>query len=414
MYKPLQLFVGMRYTRAKRRNHFISFISAISVIGVAVGVTALITVISVMNGFEKELRERILGMVSHATVSGVSGVLEQWPEVMQEAAAHPEVLGAAPYVEKETMLRGYRVSGGLIRGIDPMSERAVSDVADFMQSGSLDDLKPGEFGIVLGVYMATALGVDTGDMVTVFAPQIRTTPAGVLPQVKRFKVVGTFAVGHHEYDRGLGLVHLEDAKKLFRIADGVSGVRLKVKNLYQAWEVAAELRQDLPGLYVIRDWTQVHANLFKAVKMEKTVMFVILSLIIGVAAFNIISTLVMLVTDKQADIAILRTLGASPGRIMGIFVVLGTFIGLIGTAVGLIGGVALASNIEQIVPALERLLDVQFLSSDIYYISELPSDMHWDDVIKIGLLSFGLTVLATLYPAWRASRTDPAEALRYE
>ena len=414
MFKPLQLYIGLRYTRAKRRNHFISFISATSMLGIAVGVTALITVMSVMNGFEKELRERILGMVSHATISGIDGGMPQWPEVLEAASAHPEVVGAAPFIERETLLRGFRVRGSLVRGVEPGLEQTVSDVGLQMEAGQLDELQSGKFNIILGVYLASSLGVNIGDKVTVFAPQIRATAAGVVPQVKRFTVTGIFSAGMHEYDSALALVHLEDAVKLFRVADGASGVRVKVKDMFKAWEVAADLRAELPGLYSIRDWTQNHANFFRAVKMEKTVMFVILSLIIAVAAFNIISTLVMVVTDKQADIAILRTLGASPATITGIFVVLGSFIGLFGTALGLTGGVLLASNVETIVPALEELIGTQFLSSDIYYISDLPSDMHWSDVVNVGVLSLLLTVLATLYPAWRASRNEPAEALSYE
>ena len=412
--KPLELYIGLRYTRAKRRNRFISFISAISMVGIALGVTVLITVMSVMNGFEQELRLRILGMVSHATISSTDAELEDWPAVVEQALATPQVVGAAPYIEKETMLRGYRVSGAVVRGIVPDYERTVAEVAEHMVAGDLDRLVDGEYGIVLGSELALALGVDVGDGVTVFAPQVRATPAGVLPQVKRFTVVGLFSVGMHEYDRGLALVHLADASRLFRTGAGVTGVRLRVEDMFQAWEVAAELRSQFEGFYRVRDWTQNHANFFRAVQMEKTVMFVIMSLIIAVAAFNIISTLVMTVTDKQSDIAILRTLGASPASIMAIFIVLGTIIGLVGTALGLVGGVSLALNVEDIVPWLERVFNTQFLSSDIYYISDLPSDLRWPDVIKVGVLAFLLSVLATLYPAWRASRTDPAEALRYE
>jgi len=369
---------------------------------------------SVMNGFEKELRERILGMVSHATIEGLDGALPDWRATVERARAHPQVVGAAPYLERETLVKGYRVSGSLIRGVVPELEAGVSDVGTQMEAGNLDDLVAGQFNIVLGVYLAARLGVEVGDKVTVFAPQLRATPAGVIPQVKRFTVSGVFSAGMHEYDTALALVHLDDASRLFRVTEGAGGVRLKVEDLFRAWDVAADLRAELSGLYRIRDWSQNHANFFRAVQMEKTVMFVILSLIIAVAAFNIISTLVMVVTDKESDIAILRTLGASPRTIMVIFVVLGLFIGVFGTALGVIGGVSLALNVETLVPALERALDVQFLASDVYYISDLPSDMHWDDVIKIGVLSLLLTVTATLYPAWRASRTQPAEALRHE
>ncbi|MEM1091092.1 MAG: lipoprotein-releasing ABC transporter permease subunit [Pseudomonadota bacterium] len=414
MYRPLQFYIGLRYTRAKRRNHFISFISLISMLGIALGVTVLITVISVMNGFEKELRERILGMLSHATITSIEGNMTQWRQAMADAGEHPSVIGAAPFIERETLIKGYRISGALVRGIDPALESDVSEVASNVIVGELADLKAGDFGIMLGVHLATALGVEPGDQLTVFAPQLRATPAGVLPQVKRFTVVGLFEVGMHEFDRGTALVHLDDAARLFRVSSGASGIRLRVKDMFRAWEVARDLQSDLSGIYYVRDWTQQHANLFRAVQMEKTVMFVILSLIVAVAAFNIISTLVMVVTDKQADIAILRTLGATPGTIMGVFVVLGSFIGVFGTVLGLIGGVALASNVETIVPALEELFRVQFMSSDIYYISDLPSDMQTRDVVKIGMLSLLLTILSTIYPAWRASRTQPAEALRYE
>ncbi|MEM9182823.1 MAG: lipoprotein-releasing ABC transporter permease subunit [Pseudomonadota bacterium] len=414
MYRPLQFYIGLRYTRAKRRNHFISFISLISMLGIALGVTVLITVISVMNGFEKELRERILGMLSHATITSIEGNMTQWRQAMADAGEHPSVIGAAPFIERETLIKGYRISGALVRGIDPALESDVSEVASNVIVGELADLKAGDFGIMLGVHLATALGVEPGDQLTVFAPQLRATPAGVLPQVKRFTVVGLFEVGMHEFDRGTALVHLDDAARLFRVSSGASGIRLKVEDMFRAWEVARDLQSDLSGIYYVRDWTQQHANLFRAVQMEKTVMFVILSLIVAVAAFNIISTLVMVVTDKQADIAILRTLGATPGTIMGVFVVLGSFIGVFGTVLGLIGGVALASNVETIVPALEELFRVQFMSSDIYYISDLPSDMQTRDVVKIGMLSLLLTILSTIYPAWRASRTQPAEALRYE
>ena len=414
MFKPLQLYIGLRYTRAKRRNGFISFVSAISIFGIAISLTAIITVLSVMNGFGEELRNRILSMVSHATIISPRAEINDWPQVLELAKQEPRVLAAAPYVEQETMLKGLRIRGGLVRGVVPALERGVSDAAEKMVEGSLDALKPGEFGIVLGRDMAVALGVRVGDPVTVFAPQVRSSPAGVIPQVKRFFVVGTFAVGMGEYDGGLAMIHMEDAQRLFRTGDGVNGVRLKMDDLFQAWEIAASLRDRLPGFLSVRDWSQSHSNLFRAVRMEKTVMFAIFSLIVLVAAFNIVSTLVMLVTDKQADIAILRTLGASPGTILGIFVVLGTFLGIMGTGLGVIGGVALASNVETIVPWLERTFNTQFLSADVYYISDLPSEIRVMDVVKVASLSFVLSVLATLYPAWRASRTDPAEALRYE
>lgn len=414
MFRPLELFVGLRYTRAKRRNHFISFISLISMLGIAVGVTALITVLSVMNGFEQELRERILGMVAHATINGVGEGLDNWHPVMERALEHPEVVGAAPFVSREGMLQGRRVSGSLVRGIVPELESRVSEVGENMVAGGIADLKAGEYNIVLGSELAFALGVTVGDRITLYAPEINITPIGGMPQVKRFDVSGIFQVGMHEYDRGLALLHMTDAQKLYRMGSTVSGVRLKLEDLFQAWRVAQQLSARLPEHYYVEDWTQQHANFFRAVRTEKVVMFVILSLIVAVAAFNIVSTLVMVVTDKQADIAILRTLGSSPRSIMGMFIVQGTLIGLLGTALGLVGGVSLALNVETIVPALEKFFGVQFLPSDVYYISELPSQLRWSQVTTIGLVAFFMSSLATLYPAWRASRTDPASALRYE
>ncbi len=415
MFQPLELFVGLRYTRAKRRNHFISFISLTSMLGIALGVTALITVLSVMNGFEKELRERILGMASHATVSGPEGRLENWQAVAAQIAGHPRVLGLAPYVQAEGMLtEGDAVRGTIVRGVLPATEPEVSDVGAHMRSGRLEDLVPGAFGILLGKDLARILGVGLGDRVTLVAPQARVTPAGVLPRLRRFTVVGVFEVGMYEYDAGLALVHLEDAAKLFGLGDAVSGLRLKVDDLFAAPRVSREVAAQLPGRYWVSDWTQQHANFFRAVRTEKTVMFVILTLIVAVAAFNIVSTLVMVVSDKKADIAILRTLGASPRSIMGMFMVQGSIIGVVGTILGVVGGVALALNVETVVAGIEELFRVKFLSPDIYYISDLPSDMQWADVVRIALVALGLSLTATLYPAWRASRTQPAEALRYE
>lgn len=414
MLQPVPLFVGLRYLRAKRRNRFISFISSSSMIGIALGVATLITVISVMNGFEQELRTRILGMVSHATVKAWNGGMADWPEVVAMAAEHPEVAGAAPFVEQETMLKGRRVAGALVRGISPEFEPAVSNLHEQMVIGELSDLQAGEFRIFLGEGLAGRLGVGPGDKMTVFAPEVRTTPAGLLPQVRRFTVAGIFAAGVSEYDTALAVVHIDDAARLLRLKDEVSGVRLKLHDLLRAWFVARDLADRLPGIYEVRDWTQQHANLFRAIRMEKVVMFVILSLIVVVAAFNIISTLVMVVTDKQADIAILKTMGAGPRTVLGIFMIQGSLIGFVGTALGVLLGIVLALNVETIVPALERLFSVEFLSADVYYISELPSELRWADVTKFASVSLALSVLATLYPAWRAARTAPAEALRYE
>lgn len=415
MFKPLELFVGLRYTRAKRRNHFISFISLTSMLGIALGVTALITVLSVMNGFEKELRERILGMAAHATVSGEGGRLEGWQEVAKRLEGHPRLLGLAPYIQAEGMLtEADTVRGTRVRGILPEAEPRVSTVGSQMIEGRLEDLVPGAFGMLLGKDLARVLAVGVGDRVTLVAPQARVTPAGVLPRLRRFTVVGVFEVGMYEYDAGLALVHIEDAAKLFGLGDAVSGVRLRIDDMFTAPRVAPEIASQLPGRYWVSDWTQQHANFFRAVRTEKTVMFVILTLIVAVAAFNIVSTLVMVVSDKKSDIAILRTLGASPRSIMGTFMVQGTIIGIVGTVLGVVGGVALALNVETVVAGIEELFRVKFLSPDVYYISDLPSDMHWSDVARIALVALVLSLTATLYPAWRASRTQPAEALRYE
>ena len=416
MFRPLELFIGLRYTRAKRRNHFISFISLTSMLGIALGITALITVLSVMNGFQQELRGRILAMTAHATISRWSGPLENWRAVREQVLQNPEVQGGAPFIRGEAMLNNASlVSGALIQGILPDEEQQVSDIGSKMVQGSLDDLRPGGFGIILGKELANALGLMVGDKVTVITPQANVTPAGVLPRLKRFDVVGIFKAGMYEYDRGLALVHVADAGKLFQYPDGaVNGVRLKLRDLFQAPRLARQIADHLPDGYLARDWTQDHASFFRAVQIEKTAMFVILTLIVAVAAFNIVSALVMVVTDKQADIAILRTLGATPLNIMGIFIVQGITIGLVGTLLGLAGGVALATHVDVVVPLIERTFGVKFLAPDVYLISDLPSQVQWGDVTTIGLVAFGLATLATLYPAWRAARTQPAEALRYE
>lgn len=415
MFRPYELYIGLRYTRAKRRNHFISFISAISMLGIALGVTALITVLSVMNGFEQELRTRILGMAAHAQIMGYADGLADWRHIAAIADKNPEVIGSAPYIEAETMLtQGSRVSGAILRGVLPAAEPAVSDVGEHMKAGQLTDLKPGEYGIVLGSELALLIGAQVGDKITVVSPQANITPIGTMPRLRRFTVVGLFEVGMFEYDRGVALVHIDDAAKLFQLDNRVSGVRLKLKDMFTVQHVTKELSAQLPTETRITDWTRQHSNFFRAVQTEKRVMFVILGLIVAVAAFNIVSTLVMVVTDKQADIAILRTLGTTPGSIMAIFIVQGTIIGAFGTLLGLVGGVALALNVETIVPAIEQLFGVHFLSPDVYYISKLPSQLEWRDVWRISGVAFLLSLIATLYPAWRASRTQPAEALRYE
>ena len=416
MFQPYELFVGLRYTRAKRRNHFISFISLVSILGIALGVTALITVTSVMNGFEKEMRERIVGASSHATVTGLGGPMENWQSVADIALQHPEVLGAAPYVEGQVMLvHAGRSTGALIRGILPDQESQVSEIAESLeQTESLEvALQPGEFGILLGADLASYLGAIAGDRIMVITPEATVTPMGFVPRVKRFTVTGVFRFGMFQFDRNLAVMHAADSAKLLKMGDGFSGVRLKLEDTARAPFVARELREELGYDNFVSDWTQQNANYFAAVRMEKTMMFIILSMIVAVAAFNIISTLVMLVQDKQADIAILRTQGASPRSILSIFIVQGTLIGVVGTVAGLIGGILLASNIDIVVPFIEQFTG-PVLNPEVYYIDEMPSDLRQSDVVKVGLMSFGLSLLATLYPAWRASRTDPAAALAYE
>ena len=410
-----ELLVGLRYTRAKRRNHFISFISLTSMLGIALGVAALIVVLSVMNGFQKEVRARILGVVAHVQITGADDRLTDWREVAKEAAANPQVEAAAPFVNAQGMLvLGATVRGVLVRGVVPELEQQVADIGSHMRTGKLESLVPGGFGIVLGSELARALGARAGDKVTLIAPQGLVTPAGILPRLKQFTVDGIFEVGMFEYDSGLALIRMEDAQKLYGMGQATSGVRLKLRDLFQSREVTDDLAARLRGDLYISDWTRSHANYFRAVQIEKTMMFIILLLIVAVAAFNIVSTLVMAVTDKQPDIAILRTLGASPGGIMKIFVVQGALIGVIGTLIGVAGGIVLALNIDVVVPFLERLFSVHFLSREVYYITELPSDLQSSDVTAIALVSLALSLFATLYPSWRAARVNPAEALRYE
>ena len=421
MQLPYELKLGWRYTRASRgtrRNGFISFISGVSMLGIALGVAALIIVLSVMNGFQKELRTRILGVVSHVQINAQDGALTDWQSTLQVAAKHPRVLAAAPFVQEQGMLSfDGEVRGMLVRGVLPEMENRVADFAGHMRIGKMENLRAGEFGMVLGSELARALHVVVGDKVTLLAPQGLVTPVAVMPRMKQFRVIGIFEVGMFEFDSGLALIHMSDAQALYRMGEDVSGVRLKVDELFAAPQISREL---LPALRAVApdawvsDWTRSHANFFRAVDIEKRMMFLILLLIVAVAAFNIVSTLVMAVQDKRADIAILRTLGASPQSIMCIFIVQGMLIGMVGLAVGVGGGVALALNVDVVVPALERMLGMQFLAKDVYYISDLPSDLHWDDVGIISVVSFVLTVVATLYPSWRASLTQPAEALRYE
>ncbi|HQZ31750.1 MAG TPA: lipoprotein-releasing ABC transporter permease subunit [Arenimonas sp.] len=414
MFQPLPFSIGLRYLRAKRRNGFISFISMASILGIIIGVIALITTIAVMSGFQQELRDRILGMVAHATVSGVDGPLQDWPRAVAYANQDKRVVGAAPYTETEALLQGAQRRGAILRGVLPETEPRVSEIADKMKQGKLTDLQDGEFRIILGKELAILLGVGVGDPVNVFISEATVTPLGALPRAKRFTVVGIFEAGAQEYDLGLALVHLGDAQRLGRMGDGVTGVRLKLVDLWDAWPVARDLSQRMDGYYRVRDWSRDNANFFRALKMEKTVMFILLSLVIAIAAFNLVSSLVMLVQDKQSDIAILRTLGMSPGGIMRVFIVQGLVIGVVGIAIGVAGGVLLASNLSHVVHFVENLLGAELMPSDVYYISGVPTAVYASDVAMVAAVAFVLCLLATLYPAWRASRTDPATALRYE
>jgi lipoprotein-releasing system permease protein len=418
MRLPYELALGWRYTRAgraTRRNGFISFISGVSMLGISLGVAALIIVLSVMNGFQKEVRDRMLGVVSHIEIYGPGGgVLTNLDRTMAQARQNPQVTGAAPFVAAQGLLaRGEDMRGTIVRGIDPAHENEVTDIGAAMKNSSLDKLVAGQFGIVLGAELARNLGVREGDPVTLIAPSGQVTPAGVVPRLKQMTVVGTFDSGHYEYDNGLVLLHIDDAQRIFRL-EGPTGIRLKLKDLHQAREVASQLAATMSDPVLIKDWTRQNRTWFAAVQLEKRMMFIILTLIVAVAAFNLVSTLVMTVTDKRADIAILRTLGASPGSIMGIFVVQGAMVGVIGTLAGLLLGLGIALNIDVIVPALEQALGASFLPKDIYLISRMPSEPQQSDIVPIALISLVLAFVATIYPSWRASRVNPAEALRYE
>lgn len=415
---PYELVLGWRYTRAgraTRRNGFISFISGVSMMGIGLGVAALIIVLSVMNGFQKEVRDRMLGVVSHIEVYAAdSAAVDQLPALLTRLKAHPQVLGAAPFITAQALLaRGEDMKGVLVRGIDPALEPEVSDLSNDTQAGVLQRLQPGAFSLVLGRDLANNLGLQNGDPVTLVSPSGQVTPAGVVPRMKQMGVVGTFSSGHYEYDSALALMHVEDAARMFRL-EGPSGVRLKLRDLHLAREVARELQLELGPQFFVRDWTQQNKTWFAAVQVEKRMMFIILTLIVAVAAFNLVSTLVMTVTDKRADIAILRTLGASPRSIMGIFVVQGATVGVIGTMSGLGLGLLVAFNIDVIVPALETLFNASFLPRDIYLISRMPSEPLASDILPVAIISLVLAFVATLYPSWRASQVNPAEALRYE
>jgi lipoprotein-releasing system permease protein len=414
MFQPISASIGLRYLRAKRRNGFISFISLASVLGIVIGVMALITTISVMNGFQAELRNRILGTVAHATIQGVNGSLSDWKRAVKLAAEDPRVLGAAPYVQTETLLQAQNRQGALLRGVLPELEGRVTELPRKMTAGQFDSLRPGEFNIVLGSELAAALNVRVGDSVNAFISESVATPVGSMPRAKRFKVSGIFSVGAQEYDYGLALIHLTDAQALLRMGDDTSGVRLKLTDIWQAWPVARDLANRMEGVYEVRDWTRDHANFFRALKMEKTVMFILLSLVVAIAAFNLVSSQVMLVQDKQADIAILRTLGMSPKQVMQIFMIQGLVIGLVGVSIGTVLGIMLSLNLSVLVRFVEGVTGSELMPADVYYISGVPTQVNTEDVLIIIAVAIVMCLLATLYPAWRASKTNPVEALRYE
>ncbi len=415
MTLPLELFIGLRYTRAKRRNHFISFISMTSMLGIILGVWALITVMSIMNGFHKDLRDRILFVISHITISDFDGYLDDWQSVSNQISSHPQVQAQAPFVLGQGMItKGVRVTGALIRGIDADQERAVSEVLNHIVEGDPDALQSGSFGIILGKNLARSLGVGLGEKVTVVAPNGKVTPAGLLPRLKRFTVIGLFEINMYEYDSGIALIHIDDAAKLLSLGDKVTGLRLKLNDVEQARRFRIEISRQLNDEFRVRDWTMEHANFFRALEIEKRVVFIVLLLIIAVAAFNIVSTLVMIVTDKQADVAILMTLGMSPASIMKVFMIQGSIIGVIGILLGGVFGVITSLNVETIIPALENFFDTELFPLDVYVISDFPADMRWADVTRVIFAALSMSFLATIYPAWRASKVQPAEALRYE
>lgn len=415
MFHPLSLSIGLRYTRSPRRHYFISFISTFSVLGITLGVIALITVLSVMNGFHHEIRERILGMASHGDIQARNGQLKDWPAVIMEAKQHPRVLAAAPYIQTQAMLTQQgRVTGAMVRGILPTEEIKVVDIAQYMQVGTLEELQSGAYRIILGVELARTLGASIGDKITVLVPKTTTTIAGSRPRMKRFTLVGLFEVGMSEYDSGVGLIHQQDAALLLRMQEQVTGVRIRLDDVWEAPAVSRALQQQMTGLYRVLNWTDYHQNFFAALRMEKRMLGLLLFLIVLIGAFTIVTTLVMMVVDKRSDIAILKTLGASPGLVMRIFIVQGATLGAIGTTLGAGLGLLLATHVETVVSAIERLFGVHFIDPGVYYISHLPSQVQLGDVLLVTIGSFVLSLMMTLYPAWHAYRTEPAAALRYE
>lgn len=416
MFRPAALFIGLRYTRAKRRNHFISFISIVSMIGIALGMTVLITVLSVMNGFDREIQKRVFSMVPPITVGSITGYVADWREVQKTLMEFPFVTGSAPFANGEVLLNySGSTQPAIITGILPNEEKNVNEISNKMVQGNLTDLQSGKFGIVLGEALASALDARLGDKVTVVTPQVSLSPAGVIPRFKRFTVVGIFRAGSgFGFDKGLGFVHLEDAQRLLGLGENVTGIHLKVNNAFAAPALARDLMVQLSPNASITTWADQFGEFFHAVKLEKTMMFLILLLILAVAAFNMVSTLVMVVSEKESDIAILRTIGATPGMIMATFIVQGGIIGVFGTLLGLLGGITLALNVTELVNWIEQVFRVQFLSSSVYFVDYLPSVVEWGDIIKISCASLFLSLIATIYPAWRASKMDPVESLRYE
>ncbi len=413
MFKPLPVAIGLRYLRAKRRNGFISFISLASILGIAIGVTALITTLAVMSGFQREIRDRMLQMTQHATVSAHGEPMRNWREAMDAAGRDPRVAGAAAYISTEALLSGKRREPAMVRGIVPADEAKVSILGQRMVEGSLETLTPRSYNVVLGRELALWLGVRVGDSV-VATTDFQATPMGAVPQLKRFTVSGIFEAGYQEFDRGLAVVHIEDLQRLLRMGDGVTGVRLQMHDMDQAYAVARDLALELGGPYMVSDWTMENAHLFRALKLEKTMIAILLSLIIAMGAFNLVSSQVMLVTDKQSDIAILRTLGLTPRGVMQVFMVQGTLIGVMGTLMGVAGGIALTLNLEHILRLIEKITGAELMPADVYYITGLPTELSGQDIVIVAAVALVMAFLATIYPARRAARTAPAEALRYE
>ena len=415
MFKPLELYIGLRYLRAKRRNHFISFISLTSVLGIALGIVVIITVLSVMNGFQTEVRDRMLRMTAHGNILELDGTLDNWQHAAQAVAHVDQIVGVAPYIEAQSMVvKGSQVTGVQLSGVEPSIETNVSDIDEFIIDEDLSVLQAGQFKVLIGSELANYLGASVGEKITIIAPETSVTPAGIVPKMRRFTVAGIYEIGMNQFDRNTALVHIEDAQKLFRYQDKVTGLRLKLADIFLVPGLTQTINNQLQGEYWMTDWTRRHQNFFRAVKMEKTMMFVIMTLIVAVAAFNVVSMLIMVVTDKQSDIAILRTYGISSRSILWIFIIQGSLIGFFGTIFGVMGGISLSLNLEHIILFVEQLLGQKILDPSVYYITDLPSELHISDVSYVALISFALTVLATLYPAFKAAKTQPAEALRYE